>query len=108
MKLISFYPNRETEDDSLVAGVLHGNWAVDLSVAGEDAGEAWGGDDLDLGELLQYELVDLELFAALVERALVGNQARTVNGVPLAWPLDEVDLGPPIPFPTSVRDFYAF
>jgi fumarylacetoacetate (FAA) hydrolase len=108
MKLISFYPNRETEDDSLVAGVLHGNWAVDLSVAGEDAGEAWGGDDLDLGELLQYELVDLELFAALTERALVGNQARMLNGVPLAWPLDEVDLGPPIPFPTSVRDFYAF
>lgn len=108
MKLISFYPNRETEDDSLVAGVLHGNWAVDLSVAGADAGEAWGGDDLDLGELLQYELVDLELFAALTERALAGNKARTFEGVPMAWPLDEVDLGPPIPFPTSVRDFYAF
>jgi fumarylacetoacetate (FAA) hydrolase len=108
MKLISFYPNRETEDDSLVAGVLHEGFAVDLSLAGADADEDWGGDDLDLGEMLQYELVDLDLFAELVERSFRDGKPRKHDGLPLAWPIDEVDLGPPLPFPTSVRDFYAF
>jgi fumarylacetoacetate (FAA) hydrolase len=108
MKLISFYPNRETLHDGLVAGVLHGDWAVDLTLAAADAGEAWGEDDLDLGELLQYELVDLELFRDLVDRALARGGPRELDGLPMAWRLEEVDLGPPLPFPTSVRDFYAF
>lgn len=108
MKLISFYPNRSTQDDGLVAGVLHHGWAVDLPVTAADAGVDWGESDLDLGEMLQYELVDLELFAELADRALKDGQPRSYDGVPLAWPLHEVDLGSPIPSPTSLRDFYAF
>jgi fumarylacetoacetate (FAA) hydrolase len=108
MKLISFFPNRSTADDSLVAGVLHAGWAVDLSQTAAEAGLEWGGADLDLGEMLQYELVDLEMLQELTRRAFKGERPRTYDGLPLAWPLDEVDLGAPIPFPTSVRDFYAF
>jgi fumarylacetoacetate (FAA) hydrolase len=108
VKLISFYPNRNTADDSLVAGVLHDGWAVDLSQAAAEAGLEWGGADLDLGEMLQYELVDLDVLRELTRRALTDGQARRYDDAPLAWRLDEVDLGAPIPFPTSVRDFYAF
>ena len=107
MKLISFYPNRNT-DESLVAGVLHAGWAVDLSQAALEAGLDWGGADLDLGEMLQNELVDLDVFRALAERSFARGEPRQHGGMPLAWPLADVDLGPPIPLPTSVRDFYAF
>ncbi len=91
-----------------MAGVIHQGWAIDLSVAAADAGLEWGGNDLDLGELLQYDLVDVAQFAELADRALEAGQPRSYDGVPLAWPLDEVDLSAPVPFPTSVRDFYAF
>jgi fumarylacetoacetate (FAA) hydrolase len=107
VKLISFYPNRNT-DESLVAGVLHAGWAVDLSQAAVEAGLDWGGADLDLGEMLQNELVDLDVFRELSAWAFAQGEPRQHNGVPLAWPLADVDLGPPIPLPASVRDFYAF
>jgi fumarylacetoacetate (FAA) hydrolase len=108
VRLVSFYPNRETEADGLVAGVLADRYVVDLSVAAADAGEDWGGADLDLGELLAYELWDPDSLADLVDRALAGGRPRSFDGLPLAWPLADVDLGPPIPVPSSVRDFYAF
>jgi len=109
MRLVSFFPAREIDLDAPVAGVLFDGWAVDLSVAGLARGETWGGADLDLGDMLQYDLVDLARFGAIAADAVAKAKAgRTHEGDPFAYPLDEADLGPPLPVPTSVRDFYAF
>jgi fumarylacetoacetate (FAA) hydrolase len=109
MQLISFYPDREDEDAVVVAGVIQDGWAVDLSVAGGEADEEWGLSDLDLGEMLQYDLVDLPRFQELAARAVkLAKKGTTLEGMNLAYPLDEVLLGPPVPVPSSLRVFCAF
>src|SRR3989304_5098779 len=108
MRLISLFAGRESEE-ALVAGVIHGDWAVDLSVAAAEAEAEWGNADLDLGELLHYDLLDLDELAELAERAgRLAQAGRTFGALPLAYPLSAVELGPPIPQPSSLRHFSAF
>jgi fumarylacetoacetate (FAA) hydrolase len=109
MRLVSFFPLRDTEADGSVAGVLTGGLIVDLSVVAHRASLDWGGEDLDLGEMLRYgvfERAEVESLAA--EGALDHRAGRSHEGHALAYAEESVDLDAPIPVPTSLRDFYAF
>lgn len=109
MKLVSFFPLRDTEADGSVAGVLTGGLIVDLSVVAHRASLDWGGEDLDLGEMLRYGVFErAEVDSLAAEGALDHRAGRSHDGHPLAYAEESVDLDAPIPVPTSLRDFYAF
>ena len=109
MRLVSFYPDRETEFDHPIAGALIGPWCVDLPVAAEEAGLEWGGVDLDLGELLDVTGWEPEAYDELVGRAVaMADNDDDFEGLPTAYPAADVQLAAPIPRPSSMRDFYAF
>jgi fumarylacetoacetate (FAA) hydrolase len=109
MRLISFYADRDPDDQALVAGVIEGDWAVDLSVAGQEAGLPFGMSELDLGDMLQLGLIDLDELSELATHAVeLATEGKTVDDLPLALPLADVELAPPLALPTSMRDFYAF
>jgi fumarylacetoacetate (FAA) hydrolase len=109
MRLVSFFPLRDTEEDSSVAGVLVDGLAVDLSIVAHRASLEWGGEDLDLGEMLRYGVFDREVIGTLAAEAAADHRAgRTYEGESLAYEESAVDLDAPIPVPTSLRDFYAF
>ncbi len=110
MRLVSFYPDRKTDEDAPVVGVLQDGWVVDIPLAAARADLEWGGADLDLGEVLRAEVYNPDTFARLTAAAL--KEADPVGGnpgdPPAAYPEAEVDLAAPVPGPTSMRDFYAF
>ena len=109
MKLVSFFPLRETEADGSIAGVLVDGLAIDLSVVAERMELDWGGEDLDLGEMLRYGVFDADELDQMSREAAAHHRAgRTHDGLALAYAEGEIDFDAPIPLPASVRDFYAF